>query len=97
MASRLLTVIMIFGLVAAFVALRPVEDMAEEMAEDRLKGNLRCEGRGAIVINIAGKDYAVNGMASSRYPPIQRVGNRTTYPETVIDRLILDGIMLCKW
>jgi hypothetical protein len=27
------------------------------------QGELRCEGAGAIVIRIAGNDYAVNGMA----------------------------------
>ena len=29
------------------------------------QGELRCEGRGAVIINIDGKDYAVNGMAGS--------------------------------
>ena len=33
-------------------------------------GELRCEGGGAIIINVDGKDYAVNGMAGPRYPPI---------------------------
>jgi hypothetical protein len=37
------------------------------------QGEVRCEGAGAVVINIDGADYAVNGMASRRYPPIQRV------------------------
>ena len=27
------------------------------------KGELRCEGAGGVVINVDGKDYAVNGMA----------------------------------
>ena len=35
------------------------------------QGELRCQGGGAIVITIDGKDYAVNGMASTGYPPIQ--------------------------
>ena len=35
------------------------------------QGELRCEGAGAIVINIDGADYAINGMASRRYPSIQ--------------------------
>ena len=30
------------------------------------QGELRCEGGGAVIINIGGKDYAVNGMASGR-------------------------------
>jgi hypothetical protein len=32
------------------------------------QGELRCQGGGAIIINIDGKDYAVNGMA----PAIRR-------------------------
>lgn len=28
-----------------------------------VQGELRCEGAGAVVINVDGKDYAVNGMA----------------------------------
>ena len=36
------------------------------------KGELRCEGAGAVIINVDGKDYAVNGMAGPRYPPIER-------------------------
>ena len=34
-------------------------------------GELRCEGRGAVIINVDGEDYAVNGMARSRHPPIE--------------------------
>jgi hypothetical protein len=36
------------------------------------QGELRCEGAGAVVINVGGEDYAVNGVAGGRYPPIQR-------------------------
>jgi hypothetical protein len=61
------------------------------------QGELRCEGDGAIIINIGGKDFAVNGMASPRYPPIQILWNKTTYPETDIDRLIIRGLTLCEW
>ena len=32
------------------------------------KGELRCEGAGAVVINVDGTDYAVNGMAGSALP-----------------------------
>jgi hypothetical protein len=39
---------------------------------EEAKGELRCEGAGVVVINVDGKDYAVNGMASSRYPPAHR-------------------------
>lgn len=60
-------------------------------------GELRCEGRGAIVINVGGKDYAVNGMAGPRYPPIQSLWNKDSYPGTDIDRLIVRGLTLCEW
>jgi hypothetical protein len=61
------------------------------------QGEVRCEGLGAVVINIDGADYAVNGMASRRYPPLQRVWNPTTFPETNLDRIIVRGLTLCDW
>lgn len=64
---------------------------------DMARGELRCEGRGAIVVNVAGKDYAVNGMAGARYPPIQQVWNNATYPDTNIDLIISRGLTLCDW
>src|SRR4029450_12888957 len=64
-----------------------------EMAQ----GEVRCEGAGAVIINIDGADYAVNGMASRRYPPIQRVWNNATHPESDIDRIIVRGLTLCDW
>jgi hypothetical protein len=64
-----------------------------EMAQ----GELRCEGAGAVVINIDGTDYAVNGMASRRYPPIQRVWNSASHPESDIDRIVVRGLTLCDW
>ena len=74
----------------ATVGLRwPFANMAE--------GELRCEGGGAVVVRIAGKDYAVNGMASMRYPPIQSVWNQDNFPSTNIDRIIARGLLLCDW
>ena len=64
---------------------------------DRAQGQVRCEGAGAVVININGTDYAVNGMASRRYPPIQRVWNSATHSEADIDRIIVRGLTLCDW
>jgi hypothetical protein len=61
------------------------------------QGEVRCEEAGAIVINIDGTDYAVNGMASRRFPPIQRVWNATAYPESDIDRIVVTGLTLCDW
>ena len=46
------------------------------------QGELRCEGGGAIIINVGGKDYAVNGMAgpgSADTKPLEQIllsGNR---------------------
>jgi hypothetical protein len=60
-------------------------------------GELRCEGSGAVVINVGGKDYAVNGMATPRFPPIQGIWNEATYPEIDIGRLVVRGLTLCKW
>ena len=61
------------------------------------QGALRCEGAGAVVINIDGVDYAANGMASGLYPPVQRVWNAATYPESDLDRVIIAGLTLCDW
>jgi hypothetical protein len=60
-------------------------------------GEMRCEGDGAVIVKVAGKDYAVNGMASSRYPSIQQIWNNDTYPNTNINRLITRGLTLCDW
>jgi hypothetical protein len=61
------------------------------------QGEVRCEGAGAVVVNIDGVDYAANGMASRRYPPVQRVWNAATYPESDLDRVIITGLTLCEW
>ena len=42
------------------------------------EGELRCEGHGAVIINVDGKDYAVNGLAGSRYPPIESIWTSAT-------------------
>ena len=60
-------------------------------------GELRCEGRGAVIINVDGKDYAVNGMAGSRYPPIERIWNSATHPEADTGRILSRGLTLCDW
>ena len=60
-------------------------------------GELRCEGSGAVIINVDGADYAVNGMAGPRYPPIQRIWNSATHPEADIDRILSRGLTLCDW
>jgi hypothetical protein len=70
---------------------------ANENANANALGELRCEGNGAIVIKVGGRDYAVNGMAGSRYPPLQSVWNEGSQPGIDIDRLIVQGITLCNW
>lgn len=64
-AIMLLVVGLIVGSLAAVTMSWPFHNLAQ--------GELRCEGHGAIVIKVAGKDYAVNGLAATRYLPIQRI------------------------
>jgi hypothetical protein len=61
------------------------------------QGELRCEGAGAVIINVDGEDYAVNGMAGARYPPIERIWNSATHPEAAKDRILIRGLTLCDW
>ena len=61
------------------------------------QGELRCEGAGAVVINVDGRDYAVNGMASKRYPPVERIWNSATHPDANIGRILNRGLTLCDW
>jgi hypothetical protein len=60
-------------------------------------GELRCERGGAVIINVDGKDYAVNGMAGPSYPPIERIWNSASHPETDIGRIVSRGLTLCDW
>jgi hypothetical protein len=85
--------ILVIGLVGGSVAYVGISWPFTDLAQ----GELRCEAGGAVIIRIAGKDYAVNGAASSRYPPVQEIWNRTIYPNTDIDRLIVKGLTLCEW
>jgi hypothetical protein len=77
------------GSLAAFVWGRSSVKLAQ--------GELRCESPGAVIINVGGSDYGVNAIADWRYPPIQRIWNNTTHPETNIDRLVDQGLTLCDW
>ena len=85
--------ILVIGLVGGSVAYVGISWPFTDLAE----GELRCEEGGAVVVRIAGKDYAVNGAASSRYPPVQQIWNSATFPNTDIDRLIVKGLTLCDW
>jgi hypothetical protein len=83
----LLVIGAIVAMIAAFVFGTSSFDVAE--------GELRCEGAGAVIIKVAGKDYAVNGMASRNYPVVQTIW--ATVPQFNIDRLIVRGLTLCDW
>jgi len=85
--------ILVIGLVGGSVAYVGISWPFTDLAQ----GELRCEKGGAVVIRIAGKDYAVNGAASSLYPPVQQIWNSDTYPNADIDRLIVKGLTLCDW
>jgi hypothetical protein len=88
-AVTLLVIALTVGSIAAVALSWPFFNPAQ--------GELRCEGPGAVVIKVAGKDYAANGLAAARYPPIQRIWNSATYPEADIDRIIVRGLTLCDW
>lgn len=81
------------GLVVVFVAIVMVGRKPFGLEH----GELRCEGAGAVIVTVDGKDYAVNGMAGVRHPPIQNIWNTATFPTTDIDRLVARGLTLCDW
>jgi hypothetical protein len=62
-----------------------------------MQGELRCEGAGGVIINVDGKDYAVNGMAGSRYAPIQAVWKSAKDPDIDAGPIISRGLTLCQW
>ena len=47
------------------------------------QGELRCQGGGAIIINIDGKDYAVNGMASPAIRRYKTFGTRLLFQKPI--------------
>jgi hypothetical protein len=81
----------IFGTTAAIVAALMFASPTPKLTE----GELRCEGAGAVIVNVAGEDYAVNSLAGWRFPPIQLIWNKSSFPETNIDRLFVRGLTLC--
>ena len=62
--------VLAIGLLLAAIATLALRWPFANLAE----GELRCEKGGAIVVRIAGKDYAANGMASTQYPPFRAIG-----------------------
>ena len=61
------------------------------------RGWLRCEGAGAIILSAQGTDYAVNGLASSRYAPIQAVWKSDQADDIDAGPIISRGLTLCHW
>jgi hypothetical protein len=66
-------------------------------SEKLMQGELRCEGDGGVIIKVEGKDYAVNGKAGPRYPPIESIWKSTTHPEVDLSRILSRGLTLCDW
>ena len=60
------------------------------------QGQLRCEGRGAIILTVRGVDYAVNGMAANRYASMQAIWKKGD-ASMEIGPIISRGLTLCKW
>jgi len=60
-------------------------------------GWLRCEGAGAVILSVRGKDYAVNGLASSQYAPIQAIWKSDKKPDMDVGPIISRGLTLCRW
>jgi Protein of unknown function (DUF2511) len=60
------------------------------------QGQLRCEGRGAIILTVRGVDYAVNGMAANRYASIQAIWKKAD-ASMEVGPIISRGLTLCKW
>lgn len=103
-----LGVIVCFGLgfagISAIVPERPPGSIEIRQAEfgaqwpfKMTRGWLRCEGAGAIILNAQGKDYAVNGLASSRYAPIQAVRKSNQVDDIDAGPIISRGLTLCHW
>jgi hypothetical protein len=61
------------------------------------KGRLRCEDAGAVILSAGGKDYAVNGMASTRYASIQPIYIQNSHSVVDAGPIISRGLTLCKW
>lgn len=85
--------VLVIGLMIAGVVTLGLRWPFANMAE----GEVRCESGGAVVVRIAGKDYAANGMASTQYPPIQLVWNPEYFPDADINRISARGLTLCDW
>jgi hypothetical protein len=83
--------LLVIGVMFGSIAARVLGWSSLKLAQ----GDLRCEGAGAVVINIAGEDYAVNAIAGWQYPSVQLVWNKVSYPDANLDRILVRGLTLC--
>ena len=60
------------------------------------QGQLRCEGRGAIILTVRGVDYAINGMAGNRFASMQAIWKKGE-DVTDVGPIISRGLTLCRW
>lgn len=72
-------------------------DYGEHWPFKTTRGWLRCEGAGAIILTVQGQDYAVNGLASPRYAPIQAVWKSGEDADVDAGPIISRGLTLCHW
>ena len=72
-------------------------DYGERWPFKTTRGWLRCEGAGAIILTVRGKDYAVNGLAISRYEPIRAVWKSDEGRDIDAGPIISRGLALCHW
>lgn len=61
------------------------------------EARLRCEDAGAVILSAAGKDYAMNGMASTRYASIRPIYKRDSHSVVHVGPITSRGLTLCKW
>ena len=47
------------------------------------EGELRCEDAGAVIVNVAGEDYAVNSLAGWRFLRSSSSGTKTAFPKRI--------------
>jgi Protein of unknown function (DUF2511) len=96
---------LIFGLVSGLIVFPDRPRQGIEITQNEYgkrwpfaapQGQLRCEGRGAIILTVRGVDYAVNGMAANRSASIQAIWKKGE-DATDIGPIISRGLTLCKW
>ena len=89
--------LLVAAIAVLILAVLGLSSFGGDRSEKMMQGELRCEGAGGVIINVDGKDYAVNGMAGPRYPPIESIWNSANHPEVDIERILSRGLTLCDW